>query len=191
MRFERISVEDNFRALVIGTFYDKISKLEEIRKIKKDTDIIVLFGNNDYQNHDNIKNFLMEGNSYYVLGNRDLVFMSRHYSENINLCEWLKNQCTGLRLEFNNGSNYVITYGGLKKYQKIEELNHEIEVCFINDESNHLQYNGSFGYLITHNPCQNQVKKYKYSASLGIIKDKERISVQEVNKSGLGQTFYL
>jgi hypothetical protein len=191
MRFECISVEDNIRVLVIGTFYDKVSKLEEIKKIRKEADIIILFGNNDHENINIIRKFVEEVNAYYILGNRDLIFATKQYDQNINVCEWIKKQYVGIRLEFNNNSNFVITYGGLKNYQKIEELNHEFEICFMNDENIHFQYRGNSGYLISHNPCQEQIKKYRYSVSLGLTKDCNHISVQEVNKSGLGQTFYV
>jgi hypothetical protein len=199
------------RLLIVGPLYDRLEKLTSLKQICQPNDILVFLGDTCYpyknttevvKRLNELTTFFEGKTSYYLLGEKDLLFKSQIKTAHSDAYDWLHYKLLGVRFIYNNQSSVLMIHGGiLPKHRKLSDLNNDPEVSFITETGEeinwHKKYDGRFGYVISSHPASKEaegakVGHYKYSSSLDTLCYESGIlAVQEFTCKGLGQTFYL
>jgi UDP-2,3-diacylglucosamine pyrophosphatase LpxH len=190
---KKIKINKN-RLLIISQLYE-IDQLETLNKISQSEDIIVFMGDmfalikSEQEAINFIKHleiFNKNKQTYYILGDRDLLYKSKVSTTNVFIYNWLDCQLLGLKVLYSNSSNFLFLHGGLlPNYQQLEQIDYE--AAFIKNW--HKTYNGHLGYVVSAHHTEKQTTKYSYS--LGLNDNSNRLIVQEINSFGLVQTLLL
>lgn len=189
----------NETLLIVGPIYDKIEKLNEIDKLYDKNKIIVFLGDicfpgTSAEITERIKilnEFMEKHNSYYIVGDKDLIFNKNPLSSN-NL---INENLLALKCNFDNNSMLLLLHGGVLNHT-LEKIN-DIEIAFITDNPEinkpwHISYNGRLGYIISSHCYDSEVKHYNFSSSLDTKAYETNIlAIQEFDKNGLGKTYYV
>lgn len=192
------------KILIVGPIYSKIEKLEKIKEIINDYELIILNGN---LFHPNVKEKDLEKCIYFIdnlnklkniiynLGNYDLMLINKKYELPNNLLEWFKTKSNSIELEFVNNFKIFVVNGGINNNINKNNIYNNIEVSFIekiNEKPWQNFYGGIFGYVISNNPLTLEKPIfYRFSAQIGNLIESNVTYAQEVDKYGLKNTISL
>lgn len=188
------------KVLVVGSIYDKIDKLQTLKEIDNNYDLIIVNGNITYPyNINKIENrielFKTLSTKYiYNLGNYDLKFLIKNSSSKIE--KWLYSKSNAVIINFKNQTSLIILNGGVLPKMSKQELDNNIEISFISKIDNdpwHKTYGGGYGYIISNQPFTNEKPYfYNYSMQMGnVYSENVKIYCQEVDQYGLKETFLI
>lgn len=208
MRTKKIDIK-NKSLLVVGPLYNKLDKLYALTQLLSEDKVIVFIGDIcfPYEKYSDIpprinviREFIEGKDAHYILGDKDLTYMQKTFSSNVEGHDWLALQPVAVRFMFENQSSALILHGGiLPTHTTWGELTDDLEISFITNVPSikkpwHKLYNGRFGYVISSHPAnsENNVENYKHSTSLDTnAHQTDKVAVQEFTEKGLGQTFYI
>lgn len=195
------------QVLVIGPLYDKLDKLDKIKELSSNYELVIFNGNLCYpfDNLDEVERridildgYLKPGRILYNLGNYDLVL-----SQKLNevkgydrIKQWLKSFTNVFIIGFRNQTTCIITSGGLTNEMKREHLLDNIEtsfVSYIDHKPWHVKYGGMQGYVVSNSPLTFQEPQfYNFSAQIGNDYGPEtKVYAAEIGPAGLKQTILL
>lgn len=190
--------------LVIGPIYNQIDKLPLLEKHTKNR-LVVFLGDLCYPYNSftdiserlkSLRSFIQGKRCFYILGDKDLIFMKKIFSSHTDTYDWLNAQRKALRFSFSNNTNILLVHGGvLPSHKTWNEVQNDLESAFITNLQEtgkpwHDIYDGRFGYVISSHP--SEVKIYNHSMSLeteGFNTDK--LAAQVYGPNGLGETLYV
>lgn len=194
--------------LVIGPLYNKIDKLDLLEEVAKDK-LVVLLGDISYPYNTfndvsdrlkKIRSFIAGKRCFYILGDKDLIFMKKIFSSNADTYDWLSLQRKALRFSFSNNTNLLVVHGGvLPTHTTWNDVQDDYESAFVSTlvdtgVSWHTQYDGRFGYVLSShgNFGDSEIKFYNHSAALDTECYKtDKLAVQIFGPNGLGKTLYV
>lgn len=197
------------RLLVVGPIRKQIDKLIAVEKIYQPKDIVVFIGDisdpsspalmAQVTNRLHQLQIFMEGKqSYYILGDKDLLLMKSIYTSHADTYDWFNQQSIAIRFNYANNSNIMVLHGGItSKHKTLEDLNNDLELSFVNNilpESKgtwHKNYDGRFGYIISSHPVNKKNKPELYNFSMSLETATDTLIIQEFNDKGLGETFQI
>ncbi len=194
----------NSELFVVGPIYNKIDKLPLIEKFAEDKTIVFL-GDVSYPNDSFgkiseriglLRSFCDAKRCFYVLGDKDLLYMKQIVNSHADTHDWLSQQKKALRFSFANNTNLVIVHGGiLPSHKDWKELQTDPESSFVtnfNEKPWQESYDGRFGYVISSHPVHEEVKFYNNSLSLDTLcHESDKLATQIFGPKGAGQTIYL
>jgi hypothetical protein len=189
----------NHKILVVGSIYDKINKLEDIKKIEHNYNLIIIAGNILYpfkkaeELEFRIKLF-NNSKYHYVIGSYDLKVLSSNLSTTIN--NWIISQPNAIIVEFINQTRLIVINGGITPQINKTNFNDSLEISFVSNIEKkpwHQFYGGGFGYIISNNPLTNEKPVfYNYSAQIGnIYENVLNTYAQEIDQYGLKKTILI
>lgn len=195
--------------LAIGPINDQMDKLIQLRKLYDSKKVLVFMGDLCYPFEKTeevisrireFQNFVEDKNYFYIMGDKDLVFMKKIYSSHHDTYRWLATQPKFVRFMFPNNTALLMLHGGiLPKHRSIKDIAMDLEATFVNGDPNapdnwHKTYTGQFGYVLASHPAteDNTIKIYNHSTSLDTNCHSSKVlAVQEYSQNGLGETIYL
>lgn len=195
--------------LAVGPINDQMDKLILLDKLYDSKKVLVFMGDLCFPFNKTeevitrlreFQNFVEGKNYFYVMGDKDLIFMKKIYSSHHDTYRWLATQPKFVRFMFPNNTALLMLHGGiLSKHKALKDIATDLEASFVNGDPNspdnwHKAYQGQFGYVLASHPAtsDNTVKIYKYSASLDTNCHSSKVlAVQEFTKDGLAETIYI
>jgi hypothetical protein len=115
----------------------------------------VLFGNLiTNKNFQEIKNFVENNKVHYIVGYKDIEYLSSHNNE---ISFWLSQQCLYVKYIFINGRSLLCSYGSINTdfHKSMTSLNDCFDIT-ISSSNISKKYNGLFGYNIS---CSKDISK--------------------------------
>lgn len=207
MKINNIKINTS-KILVVGPIYNQIDKLFQISQLHNIEIPIIFLGDlcYPYDNYSEIperlsvlKAFMENKKSYYIIGDKDLIYMKKIYNSHADVYDWFKQQNLAIKFNFLNNSSVMVTHGGiLPKHKTLNDLNNDLEICFVKDlpdskENWHTSYDGRFGYIISSHPNSITGEFYNYSMSVdtNCYENNNPLIIQEFTDKGVGETFLL
>jgi hypothetical protein len=185
----------NCDVLVISSIYDKLDKIDSIKKLIKKYEIVIINGNLSYppEGADERLNLwkneiFQQPKVIYNLGNHDFIYTTNKKNT------WLEHNPNVVFIDFNNQTNVIITNGGLTPKMSKVNLLDNLETSFVSliqQKPWHERYNGKFGYIVSNLPLDSEPRFYSYSMSLGTNYDLDKTFAQEISAEGLKKTILL
>lgn len=197
----------NQRLLIVGPIYNRTDKLAALEKFYNPGDILVFIGDIAYpykyfsdvtKRIHELQGFAEGKKFFYILGDKDLLFMKQTYTSHADTYDWFNQQTIAIRFTFENNSSVLVLHGGIMmKHKILEELNGDLELSFVNNlpdskKNWHKNYDGRFGYVVSSHPAnkKNKPEMYNYSSSLDTnCHESNILVVQELNDKGVVETF--
>lgn len=186
--------------LVISPIYNKINKIQEIKKMSSEYDWII-FNDGITQPNDSRENIIQRmsiideliacNKAIYNIGNLD--YLTRYQldilnSQDLYIDRWLKDKPNLTVVNFDNSYQLLITSGGIPNHcQTIDQLvSNGTESSFTIHP--HETYSGGLGYVISNQPYTKWVPKYyRYSVQIGNTIDGQ-VYALKINKYGIQRT---
>lgn len=202
--FDPISV-NNKKVVIIAPIYNQIDKLDILHKMYMENTILIFTGDICYPNDDLVSvlnriekmdEFLKTHESYYILGDKDLIFLKENKNNDF-LCQWINKQRAHLTLKFINSCMLTIVHGGISENVKSWSDLNNMEVCFVNNIDGftwHKYYDGRFGYIISAHPSieNENLIFYNFSTSIdNLCYKNNKLCIQEYNNDGSIQTSFI
>jgi len=187
------------KILIIGSIFDKISKVQKII----DNYHMTIFNGNllyPFKNIDELKlriEFMDElintKQAIYNLGNYDLKLLSTLIRDNkcTDIQRWILSKPNVIAIDFNNSTSVLVMSGGItpditSRTKMMDNLELSF-VSYINDKPWQTYYGGVMGYIISNNPStENKPKFFPYAAQIGTkYSEEQTVYGQEIDQFGL------
>jgi hypothetical protein len=203
----RILKKISNKILVISPIYDKLEKLERVKKFIPFYEYIIFNGSLCFpydnlnlveQRIEKMDTFLQNYKVIYNLSHHDLLLSKYLYENSIgsNIQNWLMDKPNVIIIEFKNQTTTIVTGGGVIPSMDRKSLTNNLETSFVSNIEGvpwHQKYNGLYGYIISNNPLTFQKPQFhRYSAQIGNDYGPEtEVYAQEVSPFGLKRTILL
>ncbi len=147
-----------------------------------------------------VRGFMENKKAFYILGDKDLLYMKKTYGSNADTHDWFSLQRKALRFSFSNNSAVLVVHGGIlpthKTWNEVQVDNESAFVSYLIDTETtwHHSYDGRFGYIASSHtyPGDPTVRIYNHSISLDTECYKtDVLAAQIIGPNGLCETLYV